>query len=296
MQGKYVNGRNKAHRNNVKRETLFNCSVYGTFNIKVTEAPDFSEYTSTFSIANTDYYLVKITKNKTFYYGYLVNWKLSVQLPNLLEIVSKQLLPDTLKEGELELEILNKWSNEVRDIWAKDMYSWQTFDWTPNRRANSDELSNNINKAVVEWKDKTVLDIGSNYGYHSFNASKKGATVTGIEINDSALAKSEVINDHIEMQDVKFFKREKDTKQFYDVILYLSVHHQIDKNYSKLKETLDDYKSRCNILVTELIMPPMFGKSMNVNKIDDIVDGEVLMNYKHPVRGIRRLYIWRKDV
>ena len=287
MQGHYIKGVNKGHRN--KREEFFNCKMYGTFNIKIEEKVDLKNKQPVITKYNTEYYLVKITKDNKFYYGYLLNWKKSKQKKTILEIVSKELFPDTLKEDTLEIEILNRWSNEKRDKWAKNIYWWQTFDWSPKARANSKELAGHINQ-VINWAGLTVLDMGSHYGYHSFNASKRGGIVTGVEINNSALKKSEIINDCIEMQDVSFYKYDDKTKN-YDVILYLSVHHQINEDYSTLKKTLDEYKKRCNkYLVVELIMPPMFGKKYSVEEIDKMVGGVVLANYKHKVRGIRRLY------
>lgn len=292
MKGHYVTGINNAHRNNNNRKSFFNCPMYGTFNVKVDEKENLKYIEPSLSQMNTEYYLVKIKKDNQFYYAYLLNWKKSNQAENVIELVSKRLLPDTLKEGELEIEILEKWSNQKRDKWAKDMYSWQTFDWTPKKRANSKELAQIINKEI-DWSGKYVLDIGSNYGYHSFYASKRGAFVTGIEINNSAKEKAEIINDHIEMQDVKFYK--KDTGLDYDVIMILSVIHQFNPSYDKLKEILDDYKKRCKILVVELIMPKLFGKNYTIEEIDKIVDGKILRTYKHPVRGNRRVYIWRKN-
>lgn len=295
MIGTYITGANKAHRNDEKRELHFGYKMHGTFNIKIHDNGfNIKKYTPCFIIANTGYHLVKLTKNDKTYYGYIIDWKLSNQSKNIIEVVSKTLLPVELMNGEITLEILEKWSNEQRDEWAKNMYSWQTFDWSPKKRANSKELSNVINKAIGSWAGLTVLDIGSNYGYHSFNASKKGAIVTGIEINDSAREKAEVINNHIEMQDVVFYKKDNNVSK-HDVILFLSVHHQYDPSYKNLKETLDNYKKRCNkYFVVELITPPMFAKNMSVGQIDEIVNGEVLMNYKHPVRGIRRLYLVKK--
>jgi len=292
MIGKYVTGVGNAHKNNTKRKEFFNCPMYGTFNIKVNKAEDLYDYAPAVSKANTEYYLVKITKNDRWCYGYLNVWKKGKQSKNILEIVSKQLIPDYFKKGELRVDLLYKWSKDKRTEWAKDMYSWQTFDWTPKRRANSNDLAKKID-AEIDWSEKTVLDIGSNYGYHAFNASKKGAIVHGVEINNSALRKSKIINDHIEMQDVTFSKHDDNSKS-YDVILFLSVHHQYDPHYHNLKETLDGYKGRCDTLVTELIMPPMFGKGMTVEEIDEIVGGKVLWTYPHPVRGERRLYIWKK--
>lgn len=292
MKGYYITGTNKAHKSDNRRSSFFKCPMYGTFNVKVDTKVNFESFIPSLAQMNTEYYLVKIKKNNKFYYAYLLNWKKSNQAENVLEIVSKRPLPDTLKEGEIEIEIMEKWTNQKRDEWAKEIYWWETFDWSPKKRADSKDLFNKINEKI-NWSGKSVLDIGSNYGYHSFNASKRGAYVTGVEINDSARKKAEIINDHIEMQDVKFYKR--DTNKDYNVIMILSVIHQFNPSYDKLQEILDSYKKRCQTLFVELILQPNFGGKFTNEEIDKIVDGTILYTYKHNVRGIRRLYEWNRN-
>ena len=104
-----------------------------------------------------------------------------------------------------------------------------------------------------------------------------------------------VIRDHIIQQDVIFSHISDKTiyNKPFDIVFYLSVHHQIDPNYSQLKATIEKYKKMAReCLFVELIMPPMFpkDKSMSQEEIDKAVGGEILTTYKHAVRGLRRIY------
>jgi len=100
-----------------------------------------------------------------------------------------------------------------------------------------------------------------------------------------------VICDNIIQQDVKFVREIPEGK--FNTILYLSVHHQPDPNYKKLKQKIKQLKEKAKAhLFVELIMPPMFPKnnSLTEEQIDKIIGGKILDRYKHKVRGIRKIY------
>jgi len=293
---KYITGSNHAHcSNNVYKKRVFKCPMYGTFNVKLLTDFDITKYNYAYACQRTKYWLVKIRKEnaKESYYGWVVKWDKSGMSKNTLEIISKRLLPDFLKEGIIEIcEVCEKWSDQTRDNWAKNIYWWQTFDWSPKKRADSKMLWDSIN--IINWSGLSVLDIGSHYGYMSFKASKEGALVTGVEKNQTAVDKSKIINDHIEMCDVEFYKPIIKMDN-YDVILDLSVYHQIDPDYKHLYSHVEGLKKIVNkCLFIELIMPPMFGKDYKEVDIDKIVGGKILKRYQHKVRGIRKIYFWEK--
>ena len=94
-------------------------------------------------------------------------------------------------------------------------------------------------------------------------------------------------------QDVDFVNLAPFNVTFFDVILYLSVHHQPDPSYANLEKKIKEYRKRARKhLFVELIMPPVFPQhgEFTEAEIDKIVGGEILVRYKHAVRGHRKIY------
>ena len=138
------------------------------------------------------------------------------------------------------------------------------------------------------WGGRTVLDIGCANGAHCFLASKAGAQVVGFEPDVPAREKARFINDHIEMQDVAFVGTDPGGR--FDVILYLSVHHQWDEGYSRLRERIQELRERARgALFVELIVPDL-KQTRDPKWIDAQLGGETLLQYKHKVRRVRRIY------
>ena len=292
MQGMFVRGIGNAHKMDEVYSDVFNCRMYGTFNIYIQKVDSVNSFKPVMEVTHKRFpkrkhWLVKVTKGTDCRYGWVVKWEDSNQNPKIFEILSKRKFPDSFKEGRLAVTVLEKWTEAQIKGWAKQQYWFQTFDWLSNEYADSQKSWDAIN--VVDWNGKSVLDIGSHYGYHSFKMSKAGSHVIGFEPNDSSRNNASLINDYIEMSDVYFKK--VDHGETYDIVNYLSVHHQIDPSYTNLKLTIDELKNRAReALFVELILPPRFGKDMTEEEVDKIVDGKILLTYKHNVRGIRRMY------
>jgi hypothetical protein len=288
MIGKYTKGSNKAHKCCAPHREVFGCRMYGTFNIFAYDGK-ITEFQPTITTKKSRYWFVKISRDNDIYFGWAVRDFKSRQRANILEIVTKELLPDKLKEGDFEVEVFEKWDDRTITGWAINQYWFQGFSFSPKKKADSKFLWDTIN--VIDWSDCTVLDIGCHYGYFSFEASREGARAIGFDTNKSSLKTAEVIRDNIIHQDVSFSS--KDPKGNFDVILYLSVHHQPDPNYKKLAEKIAELKSRAKkYLFVELILPPMFPKDNIISEemIDKIVGGKILATYKHKVRGMRKVY------
>ena len=291
LTGYYVRGQNKAHNCCRPHEAVFNCQMYGTFNVVIDGS--LLDYLSSIVIQEKSYWFVKISQNSVERFGWAIRDHTSHQSPNKLEILTKELLSDDFKTGPLKVSIFQKWNDKEIKTWAKEQYWFQTFPFSPKKRADSELLWATINN--IFWSGKRVLDIGSHYGYFSFEMSKLGAQVIGFEPDKSALSHAEIIRDNIIHQDVPFVK--SDPGGEFDIILYLSVHHQPDKNYKNLKQKIDELKERTKEhLFVELILPPVFPEdnSLTEEDIDKIMEAEILLKYKHRVRGERKVYRWSR--
>lgn len=293
MIGHYVTGCGQAHLYSDQHIPAFRRPMAGTFNVEM--PVDIREFRHVarkeFVTAEAGwncYWLVKLTPavpHDGQVYAWAYRWEKSRMPGTTWELLSKSPLPDRLKAAPFEIEVCEPWTPEEIQAWAKDRYQFQGFDWLPIKRADSLKVWQAIEPHAT-WAGATVLDIGSHYGYHSFKASGLGAEVVAVEPDDETRACAVTINDHIEMQDVRFLK--EDDGRAADIILYLSVHHQCDPEYKTLAETVAALKARARkSLFVECILPPMFGQGVDV---DAAVGGEMLLTYAHNVRGVRRIY------
>ena len=291
MEGKYVSGRNKAHNCCTPHTSIFGCRMYGTFNIWLKKG-DILDFEPSIVTDAKSYWFVKIIKKGQVWYGWAIRDHTSKQGTRILEILTKERLPDILKEGRFGVVIIEKWSAEKIAEWSKDQYWFQGFPFATPIRSDSERVWNAINQ--IDWPGRTVLDIGAHTGYYAFKASEAGAQVIAMEPNNGSRTMGEVIRDNIVQQDVPFVKNVPEEK--FDTILYLSVHHQPDPNYKILEQKIQELwrKAKSNLFI-ELIMPPMFPKnhSLTEEQIDKIVGGKILDRYKHEVRGFRKIY-WKK--
>lgn len=288
IKGHYLTGAGKASRCCKAHDKVFNCRMIGTFNVLLEEKFIY-DFEPSIETKKASYWFVELEKNKQHYYGWAIRDHISHQRTNILEVLTKELLPSMLKEGDIHIKILKRWSKEKIKGWAKDQYWFQGFSFSPIKKADSKFLWDKIN--IIDWSGCSVLDIGCHYGYFAFSASEAGAGVIGFDTNENSLEMAETIRDNIIHQDVSFVR--KYPKSNFDIILYLSVHHQPDPEYQKLVEKIKELKSRANKhLFVELILPPMFPRNgkMGKKEIDKIVGGKILATYKHKVRGIRRIY------
>lgn len=212
--------------------------------------------------------------------------------PSRIQVFSKAPLPEGVGPGcrPFRLEVLQRMSDRrIRD-WASKVHFFQGFSWLPAgiHAANSALVWDAI-AARASFAGKSVLDIGTNFGYHAFRASRAGALVAGQDRNPNVLKVARLINDRIEMQDVEFATGYDEAAR-YDIILYLSVHHQADQDYAGLAEKVRRLRSMARERVfVELIVPPIRGR-MTEEDVDRAVGGERILRYRHKVRRVRAIY------
>ena len=236
--------------------------------------------------AGVDFWLVRMADASYAWAG------ASSAEPSRVQVFSKAPLPEAVGPGcrPFKLEVLQRMSDRrIRD-WASRTHFFQGFSWLPpGTHAANSELVWDAIAARTSFAGKTVLDIGTNFGYHAFRASRAGALVAGQDRNPNVLKVARMINDRIEMQDVEFGAG-YDESAVYDIVLYLSVHHQGDQDYAGLGDKLRRLRRMARERVfIELIVPPLRGR-MTEEDIDRAVGGERLLRYRHRVRRVRAVY------
>jgi len=282
LNGRFKDGCGKASSNCNQYTKIFNTQMFGTFNIQTNL--NLTNYKPTFETLNGyhKYYLVKLND---LYYGWAIRWGGTKQNVGLLEILSKEKFPEAIKNSLIKIEILEPLEiNKIKE-WSSSIKWFQSFPWSP-QRADSKLIWDTINH--IDWSGKKVLDIGCNYGYFSFIASKAGAIVKGYDKNKNVIPIARLINDSIEMQDVQFSSQ--DYLEKFDIIFYFSVQHQWDENYNQLDLKLKELKTRAKEKIfLELIVPDL-RRTKTEEEIDKIVGGILLLKYQHKVRQVRKIY------
>jgi len=293
LQGHYVTGFGRPHQYGWVYRPAFNCPMHATFNVQVDGNIEEAKPVKELSLRWPDeepercrFWLCQING----YWAWALRHATTTLPPQRLEFVSKQPLPDGLKAGDLEIEVFEPWPKEKVQEWAAANYQWQGFDWLPSKRVDSDYVWRTI-EPQAQWSGARVLDVGSHYGYHSFQASKAGASVTAVEPDDDVRDAAKIIARHIEMEDVTFVGEHNNLPMPYDFVLYLSVHHQADPQYVHLAPTVERWaRWTRQTLFVEVILPPLFGGEFTEKQVDVRVGGEVLATYHHRLRGTRRIY------
>jgi len=266
----------------------FNCQMFGTFNVQIPGLNIF-DYEPHIVDGIYSFYHVKVETDTDCEYGWVFKWVGSRMPQDVIEIYFKKMIDKSFKEKELTVTISDRWNQKQINEWAKDKYWFQTFDWADDsyKRCDSQLIWSEIGKE--DFKNKTVLDFGCHYGYYAMKAAKAGAQVTGIDKLQSNVIPFQTINEHIELTDVKFIQSDRYPKEYFDYIFELSVYHWIDEPYDNLAEHIKEVKSKCDVLFLEIINPALSG-DLTEAVIDAIVGGEILVKYKHKIRGTRTLY------
>jgi len=160
-------------------------------------------------------------------------------------------------------------------LWFVDSVSgdpqYQTIEWRRNRIRDGYSLSwrswGNINKTGINFKEKSVCDIGSFSGYFSIKAAEAGAKeVIGYDKNQAAIRVSKLLarlNSHF---NCTFESRALGSPDFFnrtfDVIFVLNMIHHIEKRLGK------DVYINCLNQIFEHGREIIF--EVNQNQIDDI--------------------------
>jgi len=292
--GHYITGVGRASKpSNLRPHVkVFGCPMYGTFNVSI-HGLVVPSWPITIDNNGKQYRFVVLRRCKggPEYCGWAIRDASSKQRLSTLEVLTKTLLPEEMKDSEIIVRLPQLWTSQEIQQWAKNQYWFQTFEFTPSQKADSKLVWKTINR--IDWSQLKVIDFGCHYGYMSLHASECGASVTGVDKNARSLRAARVIRNHIIQQDVTYATVSFMSLPQCDVILYLSIHHQIDPTYKTLSRTIVRLKEKARKhIFLELILPPTFPQrnTMTEVQIDKVVGGEILLRYKHRVRGYRKVY------
>lgn len=310
-EGNYITGRGHASEvfQSVFRKKflidVFGAPMHGTFNVKVPkkDRKKFKYVVPSYEVTKNDvlwkFYLCELSVGNIIRHAWILRWAGPDKSKDgaVVEIMSKQLLPPEFKLEPIKMKLFGRWDENRIQNWApyagsEQPYKWfQDFPWCPSRLDGRPKaLSNLVWEAIekrINWRLRTVLDVGCHTGFFSFKAAAKGAVVTAFD-RFPQIRVAQEIGHHIECQDVEYITQ--DNGESYDIILFLSVAHQIDPTYQRLEQQLERYRKHCKQLVVELITPALKG-GMGKTEIDQIVGGCVINEYQNPVRGVRKTYL-----
>lgn len=101
----------------------------------------------------------------------------------------------------------------------------------------------------INWKNKTVIDIGCGTGRFAYLATKKGANVLGIDYSHQAIkiAKRKFRHPNLKFQQ---FDVNKKIPGKYDVIVSIGTLEHMDDPFQILKQLKKNLKSRGKIIIT----------------------------------------------
>ncbi len=314
IKGPYSSGHGKAHESiesQPRQDMIASClggNMIGTFNVTV-DRGEFCKIVHGLKGKKGYWYYKNVIIPVTYYLCYVTHksgesraaWALYWRpLPKefkriekySMELISRSPIPDKFKDGSvLTVSVYDTWSKqEVDSWWPGALKRWfQSYDWGPQRA--DDLLVWNTMYKWVDWRKATVLDVGCNTGWYSFAAAQHGASVYGYDTNPTFIDICKKIAGHIEYKDVSFGL--SDPGGNFKAIFYLSVHHYVDPDYSKLGKTIEAYKKRCRHLFVELLSPPPGYPTVSRQDITAKVGGTEMLTYEHEVRGTRT--VWRVD-
>ncbi|ABB50384.1 hypothetical protein PMT9312_1325 [Prochlorococcus marinus str. MIT 9312] len=106
-------------------------------------------------------------------------------------------------------------------------------------------------------KNKSVLDIGSNHGFFSFQSIIHGAkNVVAIELDSKNIKVAEKLKELMNIRNIEFINQDVtnylfETNNNFELIIMNSVLHQIYKNYKGADNFLKQISNKCNYFVFE---------------------------------------------
>ena len=136
---------------------------------------------------------------------------------------------------------------------------------------------------------KKVLDLGSNQGFFSFQASMAGAQeVTGLEITQPDLDAANDIKEILQLDNVNFLNTDavkflEETEEKYELIIANSVIHQIYNNLQGADSMLKNIANKCNYFVFE---SPVNHTTMTISL------SEIIQKLEEHFSTVRLLHIY----
>lgn len=265
---------------------LAGVNLFGTYNVEVEHKRPFHGLRPSASINGVHYWLVLINDE---HLGWAMRWDGSSQRQCRLEIYTRELLPEM--DGKIQITIfgtldLRQLRTFCRKVYAAGHKWFQAHRWLPSEFRRHDALR--ILPSMGDVAGLSVLDFGACEGQLSHALARMGCVVTAVEKRSAYLG--QLISRHVEGQDVRWIEGDKLPKGLWDIVLSLSVWHQMDKSYKYLGDHLDELCMRAaNRVYVELMTPPLAG-SLDVDAYMTERGAKKLYTYKHKVRRTRTVY------
>jgi hypothetical protein len=310
LEGRIVSGSGRASavaataEKRAEHVRLFGAPLIGTLNLRLSGSPfGLAPFGLAPSVedGNGRYWLVRLTAGREERLGWAFRWDGTGQPEDLAEVYTRELVPDSFRAAPLRCEFLERWSSRRISEWAISLAArghrwWQSWPWLPPAALPPRPLSDStvawphILVATGPLAGATLLDVGTNEGFFAVQAARAGAIVAAIDRNHDALHLARTIAAHVEPADVIFAHRSVPPDEVFDVVLELSVWHQVDPGYEQLGEHLADLRRRARrAVVVELMRPPLSGH-VDVDAVVASVGGAAAWHRRHPVRRERTLY------
>lgn len=174
---------------------------------------------------------------------------------------------------EKQVEALGPWfhnlhlKNGLQTVPDHPLGDFPNFKWMEIKNAIPDDLNG--------W---TVLDIGCNAGFYSFELAKRGALVTAIDIDDHYLTQAFWAADYFGLSDRIRFKKKQvydlsRSKVKYDIVWYMGVFYHL--RYPFLSLDIVNRITRKMMVFQSMTMP---AKGEEVTPEDITLDQRKILN------------------
>ena len=156
----------------------------------------------------------------------------------------------------------NKFNSQYIPQWKGMLYEGFKFDNGFTMQGyKSDHYRFDSYKATFlpfnKIKGKDVLDIGSNHGFFSLQASLHGAReVIGVELDKNNIKVANKLKEIMNIKNVSFINQDItkyifESEKKYELIMMSSVLHQIYKNFKNSDSFLNELSNKCNYFAFE---------------------------------------------
>lgn len=150
-----------------------------------------------------------------------------------------------------------KWTKQqVQALLESEELAYQSIELPYGLSTGGKDRSWTCDKIFPEdMRGKSVLDIGTKYGYFCFEAIKRGANrVVGIDVNPEDIRKAKLIADCLgaEVEFLNFDIEKEELKEKFDYVLCLNLLHHLKNPIGLLDKVIDLAKERLILEIASL--------------------------------------------
>lgn len=283
----------------VFRQHLHETIVPGTFNVRTECEVVFGKPHCV--VGDRMFYRMTILKPRRINV-WLYRNRTSKMPPRVLELISRENLKSYLgaKTGSVvTIEYNVPWLRSEIAEFAKQYKWFHSFDFLPPELQRADSSLQLESMRIPNVWDLTVLDVGGHTGYFSVEFWKRGARPTLLEKDKHVVARAHTILKRIVPADVELIRADIQTYEIpknYDIVLYMSVHHQFDPTYAELEPMLRKLAEKVDKMFYFEEIIPFKDSLVTVEQVTRMLKRlywrvKLLVSYEHKIRGTR--HIWQ---